>query len=220
MPRAPRIKGDDIHYHIILRCNNKEHLFQREEDFEIFLEILAGVKEKFAFKLYNYELLHSHIHLLLSTHTGYFIDQVMHELCLKYAKDFNQRHNRIGHFWAHRYRSSIIADDRYALACIRYQHRNTLSAGMVARPEDWVWSGYTYYAFGTPNDLLEFHPSYLGLVNDDEKRKRIYRELVMTPLPSDKTHNLLEESKTTTSRRVLAMVNQVNGLAKRIKGVL
>lgn len=220
MPRPPRIKGNDIHYHIVLRCNNKEHLFQDRTDFEVLLSMLGDARNKFGFRLYNYELLHSHIHLMLSTHDGNFIDQIMHDFCFKYAKDFNQRNGRSGHLWAHRYRSRLILNDQHALACLRYQHRNVLSAAVVSTPEDWPWSGYTFYAFGTPNNLLELHPSFLALEEDESRRRKIYRELVNTSIPADKVSNTIERGNKLLSRRFLMMVNQSNRLLKQIKSTL
>lgn len=217
MPRAPRILGDDVHYHLILRCNNKEKLFREEEDFKKVLHFLSLTKSQFRFKLYNYEILNSHMHLLLSTCGGISVDKIMHYFCLLYSKDFNKRHKRIGHFWAHRYRSRVICDDEHGLACLRYQHRNAISAGIVERPEDWMWSGYCYYAFGTPNDLLEEHPSYLTLGVDIEKRRSIYKNLVLTPIPADKHGDYLEKAKRPMSRRYLTMVRQVNAILKGLK---
>lgn len=216
MPRENRIMGDDIHYHIIQRCNNKERLLKEGKDFEMLLEMLGEAKKKFCFRLYNYEFLNAHIHLMLSTHQNGFIDKIMHDLCLKYAKDYNQRYKRTGHFWAHRYRSRIILDERHGLACLRYQHRNAVSAGIVFKPEDWPWSGYAYYAYGTPDDLLEPHPCYLTLHEGPVNRRQVYRELVNTPVPADKCPNVIEKGSGRLTQRFLKLVNQVDGLRKQI----
>lgn len=215
MPRQPRIKGEDLHYHVILRCNNKEPLFQEHGDFDRLLFMLYEGKRKFCFRLYNYEILNSHVHLMLSNHGDFLIDEIMHDICLKYAKDFNQRHKRSGHFWAHRYRSRIILDDQYGLACLRYQHRNALSAGIVAKPEDWPWSGYSYY-MGLPNPLLEFHPSYLALCDEEHRRRQIYKNLVYTSIPSDKISNLLEKGNGKPTCRFNRMVKQVDFLRSNL----
>ncbi len=209
MPRPPRIKGDDIHYHIILRCNNKERLLQSDEDFIILKQMLFDTKQKFQFRLYNYDFLHSHVHMMLSTHNGVSIDQIMHDLCSKYARDFNRRHKRSGHLWGHRYRSRIIEDDRHGLACLRYQHRNAMSAGIVSKPENWPWSGFHFYALDRQDELLEFHPSYEALSDDSDQRKRFYSKLVYTPIPSDKIPGLLEKGNGELTRRFVAMVGQV-----------
>lgn len=212
MPRPPRIMGDDIHYHIVLRCNNKERLLQTKEDFETVLAMLAKTKKEFNFRLYNYVLMNSHIHLLLSTHDGIFIDQIMHNFCFKFAKNYNQKYSRSGHFWAHRYRSRIVMSNNHGLACLRYQHRNPLSAGLVVAPEDWPWSGFLFYSFGTPNNLLEFHPTFLGLADDQEGRQKIYRNLVYTTLSADKYKGIFEGRGKFSSHRFQILSDQINRL--------
>ena len=186
-----------------------------ESDFNRLYLMLGEGKIKFGFKLYNYEFLNSHAHLMLSTHQGNFIDQIMHDICLKYAKDYNQRHQRSGHFWAHRYRSRIILNDQHGIACLRYQHRNVLSAGIVSKPEDWPWSGYCYYAFGVEDSLLEPHPSYLSLSEDLIQRRRMYRDLVNTTIPSDKVPNILEKGNGEMTCRFIRMVRQVECLRRQ-----
>lgn len=217
MPRPMRIRGNDLHYHIILRCNNKERLLKEKNDFEIFLAILADVQREYDFRLYNYELLNAHVHLLLSTHENYFIDQIMHDLCFKYAQNYNRRYKRNGHFWAQRYRSRLVLNDLHGLACLRYQHRNAFSAGIVSRPEDWPWSGYTHYSFNTPNALLEYHPSFLSLAEDVWARQKFYREFVHTSIPSDKETALFEGRGRDMSRRFLKVVRQTDELLRLIK---
>ena len=217
MPRQHRIRGQGIHYHIILRCNNKERLFQQDEDFSKVLEMLLDTKNRLPFALYNYILMNAHMHLLLSTHQKHLIDQIMHDFCFKYAKDYNQRHRRSGHFWAHRYRGRIITSDQHAIAGLRYQHRNPIVAGLVLKPEDWRWSGYNYYAFGVPNDLLEAHPSYLALSKDAFFRQQIYRELVNTTLQSDQKPHLFEGRSEEQSRRFQNMARQVQRLSRALQ---
>ena len=216
MPRSPRIFGDGVHYHIILRCNNKERLLEEQGDFNQLLKLLDEIRKKSFFKLYNYDFLHSHVHLMLSTHGEYYTDKIMHELCLKFAKDFNKRHGRSGHLWAHRYRSRILTNEKHALACLRYQNRNALSAGLVSKPEDWPWSGYHFYTSETCNDLLEPHPCYLELHEDPLKRSIAYKQLVNTPIPSDKILNLLEKGSGKATKRFQAMVEQTNRLKNKI----
>lgn len=217
MPRRHRIKGNDIHYHIILRCNNKERLFQQFQDFSYFLKILRNAKSEYFFELYNYELLNSHVHLFVSTHANYFIDKIMHNICFRYAKYYNQYYGRTGHFWAHRYRSHVILDDRYALACLRYQHRNAMMAGLAPKPELWPWSGYKFYGCGESNDLLEHHSSFMKLSDDMHLRRLYYKQLVNQELPSDRYKYIIEKAKRIESRRLSEMISQVHQLKRDIK---
>lgn len=214
MPRARRILGDDVHYHIIVRCNNGEFLLKERDDFQFFLDLLAESKTRFYFRLYNYTLLHSHAHLILSTHKGYFVNEVMHQFCLSYSRNFNKRHGRTGHLWKNRYRCKPILTEAHALACLRYQHRNPDKAGIVSNPGQWPWCGYRFYAFGLENPMLTYHPTYLGLAADQETRQRFYRKIVEAPLTS-KECGLLEGRARPQSKRfqmeVARHIQQVSG---------
>lgn len=173
-----RIKGNELYYHVILRCNNGERLLSDPPDCQRALEFLKKYSDVHTCEIHNYTVMPSHIHLMLMTNYDNYIDVVMHDYCLAVARDYNRRHNRSGHFWRHPYRSKIIGDDRYALACLRYIHRNAPSAGLVNKIEDWVWSAYHYYACGTPNEVITPHPSYFLLGSTEELRRMAYRQFV------------------------------------------
>lgn len=70
MPRMARIAVPTMLYHIISRGNNREWVFNDEEDFEKYLEICKRYKERHGFKLYNRVLMNNHVHLLLETKEG------------------------------------------------------------------------------------------------------------------------------------------------------
>ena len=96
------------------------------------------------------------------------------------AKACHTVRGRRGHFWERRYRFGLIEDDPYALAALRYLDRNPGRAGLVAEPPTSPWSSCAAYALGTPNRVVTFHPSYLGLRRYATVRQRQYRRL-LTP---------------------------------------
>jgi len=42
-----------------------------------------------------------------------------------------------GRFWADRFKSTLLEDDRALLDCMLYVELNAVRAGLVARPEEW-----------------------------------------------------------------------------------
>jgi len=195
MGRPPRILGEGITYHVIGNCNNGEFLFKEAQDFALFLKLLRMSKEKFGFELNSYNLIQSHVHLILRTNSQAFLDVIMHWLCHGYAEIYNKIHKRKGHFWRDRYKAKIIDSDLYGLACLRYIHRNSLDAGIVSRVEDWPWSCYTFYVAGHENSLITPLPSYLGLAEEDHVRRKIYKKWVETPFLSKEEERKLFKSK-------------------------
>ena len=185
MAREPRIQDHEFHYHIIVRCNNRALHFETAEDFEIYLGLLRLFKKKHQFKLFNYELMNSHVHLFLQPSPTISLGKTMHAINWGFANGYNKRKKRKGHFWMDRYKSIPVDTDEHALTLMRYINRNAVRAGMVSAPGQWKYSGYSFYALGEPNDLLDPHPTYLGLSEDEETRRYYYRRFVCQILPEE-----------------------------------
>ena len=65
MSRHMREKSSIDIYHVMLRGNNQQVIFEDTEDFRKFLYILSDCKEDCKFELYAYCLMSNHIHLLI-----------------------------------------------------------------------------------------------------------------------------------------------------------
>ncbi len=187
MGRPPRVQDSELHFHVITRCNNNAFSFESDEDFATYLDILRFFKQKHHFTLFNYELMNSHVHLLLQPSPHVSLHKTMLLINWSFARDYNSRKNRKGHFWLNRYKSIPVETDRYALDLMRYINRNPVRAGMVQNPGDWKWSGYRFYAYGEPNTLLEYHPAYLGLSLQPQIRQQAFVDYVCMVLPEGNT---------------------------------
>ena len=53
---------------------------------------------------------------------------------------YRKRYRGSGHVWQGRFKAFPIEEDDHLLAVLRYVERNPLRAGLVVRPENWVWS--------------------------------------------------------------------------------
>jgi putative transposase len=201
MGRPLRLQDSDLHYHVIVRCNNGDFHFEDDEDFAAYLKVLALVQKKHRFHLFDYELMHSHVHLLLQPAERISLHRTMMLINGKFARDFNERKKRKGHFWLARYKAIPVESDKYALDLMRYINRNAVRAGIVANPKDWKWSGYRYYAYGEPNELLEPHPTFLGLSLDEKIRRKAFADYVCMNLKDDERRPDLSDSKYIGSER-------------------
>jgi len=198
MAREHRIQESELHYHIIARCNNRAFHFETGEDFEIYLGLLRLFKKKHQFQLFNYELMNSHVHLFLQPSPQISLGKTMHAINWHFSNGYNKRKKRKGHFWMGRYKSIPVDTDEHALTLMRYINRNAVRAKMVPKPGDWKYSGYRFYAFGEPNDLLDPHPTYLGLAENEETRRTYYQRFVCQVLPEDD----VRESRWSESRYI------------------
>lgn len=64
MPRPLRPMAEGLIYHVINRGNNRQSVFESEEDFHAFLQAVADLKERKSFDLYGYCLMSNQEHML------------------------------------------------------------------------------------------------------------------------------------------------------------
>jgi len=180
MPRPPRLIAPSTVYHVIVRCNNREHLFKTPKDFESLLCVIAHYKSRHGFKLFGYCIMNSHAHLVIQTpdDDGATISIIMHDVASLYARDYNIRHKRVGHFFGERFRSPIVEDDSYGIALLRYIAQNPVRAGMISHARDHAWSSYRVYETGEPNAFVDLLPSFEGLARTRQRAARIFAEMV------------------------------------------
>jgi len=182
MPRAMRVYAPGGTVHVVARCNNREFYFTAPEDFAVLLAHLRELRRTYEVTLYAYTLMANHVHLLLQVPTRDALGRPLRWLLTETAKAFHKARGRRGHFWERRYRAVLVEDELYALAALRYLDRNPVRAGLVEDPPAYPWSSCAAYALGTPNPLITFHPSYLGLSPYPAVRQRQYRAL-LAPSP-------------------------------------
>src|SRR2546427_1874136 len=144
MARKPRIEIPGGLYHIITRGNNRRRIFRSHDDYLKFLAFLESQKVKRPFYLYAYCLMPNHVHLLAEMQDDP-ISRVMHGLLTAYSQYHNRKYRKVGHLFQGRYKAVVCQSDRYLAQLVRYIHLNPVRAKMVARPEDYEYSGHRAY---------------------------------------------------------------------------
>lgn len=187
--RPPRFIGQNICYHVRIQCNNREFRFETDEDFFLYESILYHYVKKYGSQLYNYVLMHNHVHLILNIVNKFTVDRVMHSVNQVYSRRYNIKKERGGHLWMAPYKSSVIEGENYLLCCMRYIDRNPVRANIVVNPEDWRWSGYSFYAYGKSNPLITPMPSFLDFGNTEAECRARYRKFVEQVLPADEVRD-------------------------------
>jgi putative transposase len=82
----------------------------------------------------------NHIHLIIIQDHDTALPKAMQFIQQRFAKYYGRRYSWIGHVWQGRYTSRLIADDSYFFQCAQYVENNPVKAGIVQRPEDYLWS--------------------------------------------------------------------------------
>ena len=179
MPRTARVAPKEHVYHVLTRGNNRQDVFEDEDDFRKYLALLLHYKEKYVFKMYHYVMMTNHVHLVIEpSEGGAGLSEIMKGVNLSYAQHYKRRYKHTGHFWQDRYKSIIISKDDYLLACGSYVELNPVRAKMAEDPKDYPWSSYRVYAYGKRDVLVDEHPIYLQLSEKEGERRKKYRAFV------------------------------------------
>ena len=177
MGRRPRLEVPGGLYHVTARGNERRALFRGDVDRREYLELLARCREKFRFQLLAYCLMTNHVHLAIRTNTEP-LSRIMARLHSIYAERFNRRHDRVGHLFQGRYKASLVRDDRYLFALLRYVHRNPVTARIVSRAADYRWSSDRFLRRGRGPAWLDVEPLLALLDGSPRAAMRRYAALV------------------------------------------
>jgi len=182
MPRPLRITVPNLPFHVLDRGNNRQIIFHNDEDFVYFLKLLKRYKKELKFRLYHFCLMPNHIHFVIEPTIDGSLPKIMMRLTLAYSIYFNKKYRGVGHVWQGRYKSSLLDKEEYFIWCGLYVELNPVRAGLVARPENWRWSSYRFYAFGELDPLMEglidVDPYYLQLgINSSERQQRYQKNV-------------------------------------------
>ncbi|MES2259159.1 MAG: transposase [Pseudomonadota bacterium] len=177
MPRRSRLLLPEVPLHIIQRGNNRQPCFLSDRDCRAYLDWLGAYSVSTGCRLHAYVLMSNHIHLLISADTVEAPGALMKLLGQDYAQYFNWRHARTGTLWEGRYKSCLVQDETYLLACQRYIELNPVRAGMVAFPAQYRWSSYRCNALGQANSMIQPHEVYRRLGGNALHRQSAYRAL-------------------------------------------
>lgn len=185
MPRCPRILLPDYPLHIVQRGINREPCFFAEEDYQCYLHWLEEAARNCRCAIHAYVLMTNHVHLLLTPAVSGAPARLMQSLGRRYVQYINRTYRRTGSLWEGRYKSSVVQEESYLLACMRYIELNPVRAAMVADPGGYRWSSYQANGLGQPDARLTPHPLYLGLDVEATRRCHAYRALFRPQLDAD-----------------------------------
>ncbi|WP_417663503.1 transposase [Pseudomonas sp.] len=177
MPRRARLLLPGMALHLIQRGNNRSVCFYSNEDYQFYLEHLADQAQKHGCAVHAWCLMTNHVHLLITPSTVESVGRLMKGLGQRYVQYINRTYRRSGTLWEGRYRSCLLNEESYVLACYRYIEMNPVRAGMVDHPAEYRWSSYRVNAQGESSSLIKPHLLFSRLGEDSEQRASAYREL-------------------------------------------
>ena len=144
MARPLRIEYPNAFYHVMSRGLNRQAIYLKNDDCEIFLDTLKETCRLFGIRTLSYCLMPNHYHLLLTTPQAN-LSRAMRHLNGVYTQRFNRLHKKDGPLFRGRYKAILVQEDEYLTHLIRYIHLNPTQANLAKDPKTYPWSSHMRY---------------------------------------------------------------------------
>ena len=112
----------------------------------LFERSLEQTRRRYGFCVTGYVVMPEHVHLLVSEPETALLATALQALKQPVSRRLALRQGEP--FWQARYYDFNVWSDRKRVEKLRYLHRNPVTRGLVAKPEDWRWSSYSHYLTG------------------------------------------------------------------------
>ena len=148
MPQGlQRIYGiGDLHF-ITFSCYRRLPLLGSARARTIFVKVLSEIRDRFKFDLIGYVVMPEHVHLLISEPEIGTPSTVMQMLKQRVSRLLNKGsgNERSHTLWETRFYDFNVQTKKKKVEKLIYMHLNPVKRGLVERPEDWIWSSYSFY---------------------------------------------------------------------------
>jgi putative transposase len=155
---------------VTFSCYRRQPLLARDEAYSVFENQLETVRRSYKFAIAGYVLMPEHVHLLISEPRVSSLSVALQVLKQQTSKKLNKPNER--QFWQRRYYDFNVWNQAKTLEKLKYMHRNPVTRGLVAKPEDWQWSSFRHYAIGEA-----------GTVEIESNWTARRREIKIAPIP-------------------------------------
>jgi len=135
-------EAGDLHF-VTFSCYRRLAFLGTPWARELFERSLETIRRRYHFFVTGYVVMSEHVHLLLSKPRNGKLARAVQALKLSVAVQRRERP-----FWQRRYYDFNVFTEKKRIEKLRYMHRNPVVRGLVAKPEDWVWSSFRHYATG------------------------------------------------------------------------
>jgi putative transposase len=135
-----RIQQSKQSHFVTFSCYRREARLTGESTCQAFLDSLERVRRTRGIRLYGYVLMPEHVHLLMSEPECGLLCGALQALKISVARRAGG-----GTMWQRRYYDRNVSDHEEFVEKLRYIHRNPVTRGLCARPQQWPWSSFQHY---------------------------------------------------------------------------
>ncbi len=146
-------------YHVYNQGNNREKIFQHEDDYLLFLKKFRQYVSPNCHVL-AYCLMPNHFHFMIETTNWSVVKMPLgrieitkvsngfRKLLSEYAKEYNEKYGRTGALFRPKTKAKNLTeskDSNYPFICFHYIHQNPMQAKIVEKMENWRFSSFQDY---------------------------------------------------------------------------
>jgi putative transposase len=174
MGRPLRAAEGGLIYHVLNRGNAHLAIFESDDDYATFEQILFDALLRYDVRLLSYCLMPDHFHLLLYPRADGELSRFMRGMTVTHTQRWHAQHasSGSGHVYQGRFRSFPVQADEHFLTVCRFVESNAKRARLVTRAEKWRWSSLwqrqhpdSPLAAGLARWPVNCPPNWLSLVN-------------------------------------------------------
>ena len=144
MPRFARVVIPGCSHHITQRGNNRQAVFFVEDDYRVYLGLLAEQASKHSLSIDGYCLMPNHIHLVATPAKEESLAKAVGRTHFLYTQYVNRFHSRCGHLWQNRFYSCPL-DEKHFYQALAYVERNPVKAKMCRLAWRYPWSSAAWH---------------------------------------------------------------------------
>lgn len=157
MARLARIVVPRLPHLVTQRGNRGEQTFFEEDDYALYLDLLAESSARARTKVWAYCLMPNHVHMIVVPSNEDGLRQTFADLHRRYTGFINARARTTGHLWQGRYGSAPM-DNTHLVTAVRYVTLNPVRARLVKRARDWKWSSARAHLKGEDDTVVTVKP--------------------------------------------------------------
>src|SRR3954470_8814267 len=147
MARKRRVEFAGPPSHVWARRVDRWPLFIGEDDYRRYIAVLAETVDRFGWIVRSFCLMPNHLHMLIELREPN-LGRGMQWLHGHYVRHFNDRHDRKGRLFEHRYNAKLVPDEIYFATVAQYIEQNPVKAELCDWPDGWPWSSRGIAASG------------------------------------------------------------------------
>jgi putative transposase len=144
----------NLHF-ITFSCYRRLTFLEENEPKNILEQVIEKTRDSYNLTIYAYVLMPEHVHLLTSEPEKSTLASFLRVVKGQSSKLLKGDRAK---FWQTRYYDFNTFTTGKFVEKVRYIHRNPVTRGLVAKPEDYHWSSFNHYITGEPGTIkIESH---------------------------------------------------------------